>query len=125
MTARNGQQPIPPAVQAALEAALAKARELGYDVDSRDYGEGGLEGALVDEARRLPFQPDPGPITMTETGAAMLLVDAAGWGRPSAPLRQGDRRLLRAARAGHAERQVPLAGQDDDRRASHTQSKRR
>jgi len=78
MTARNGQQPIPPAVQAALEAALAKARELICDVDgvdSRDYGEGGLEGALVDEARRLPFQPDPGPITMTETGAAMLLVE--------------------------------------------------
>ena len=45
MTARNGRQPLPPAVQAALEAARARARELGYDVDSRDYGEGGLEGA--------------------------------------------------------------------------------
>ncbi len=33
MTAENGQQPLPPAVQAALDAALAKARELGYDVD--------------------------------------------------------------------------------------------
>ena len=75
MTARNGRQQLPPAVQAALDAALAKARELGYDVDSRDDGEDGLEGALVDEARRLPFQPDPGPITMTETGAAMLLVE--------------------------------------------------
>jgi putative DNA primase/helicase len=75
MTAVNGKQPLPPAVQAALEAALAKARELGYDVDSRGDGEDGLEGALVDEARQLPFQPDPGPITMTETGAAMLLVE--------------------------------------------------
>ena len=76
--AQNGSAPpaeaLPPAVQAALDGALAKPRELGYDEDSRDYGEGGLEGALVDEARRLPFQPDPGPITMTETGAAMLLV---------------------------------------------------
>ena len=45
MTARDGQQPLPPAVQAALEAARVCARELGYDVDSRGYGEGGLEGA--------------------------------------------------------------------------------
>jgi len=73
--AQNGSAPpaeaLPPAVQGALDAAPAKAREFGYDVD----GEDGLEGALVDEARRLPFQPDPGPITMTETGAAMLLVE--------------------------------------------------
>jgi len=83
--AQNGSAPpaeaLPPAAvdvlraaagQAALEAAPAKARERGYISDD---GEGGLEGALVDEARRLTFQPDPGPITMTETGAAMLLVE--------------------------------------------------
>ena len=75
MTAKNGRQQLSPEVQAALEEALAKARELGYIVDSSDDGEDGLEGALVDEARQLPFQPDPGPITMTETGAAMLLVE--------------------------------------------------
>ena len=45
MTARNGQQPITPAAQAALDEALAKIRKLVYDEDSRDYGEGGLEGA--------------------------------------------------------------------------------
>jgi putative DNA primase/helicase len=45
MTARNGQQPLPPAVQAALEAARACARELGYDVDSKGGGEDGPEGA--------------------------------------------------------------------------------
>jgi len=45
MTARNGQQPLPPAVQAALEEALATARELGYDVDSRGDGEDSPERA--------------------------------------------------------------------------------
>jgi len=74
--AQNGSAPpaeaLPPAVQGALDAAPAKARERGYISDD---GECGLEGALVDEARRLTFQPDPGPITTTETGAAMLLVE--------------------------------------------------
>jgi putative DNA primase/helicase len=71
--AQNGSAPpaeaLPPAAVEALRAAEGQGK-LGYDGD----GEDGLEGALVDEARRLPFQPDPGPITTTETGAAMLLV---------------------------------------------------
>ena len=49
MTARNGQQPIPPAVQAALEAALAKAREFGCDVDREDGREGATEGKPTDD----------------------------------------------------------------------------
>jgi len=36
MTARNGQQPLPPAAQAAWEEVLAKMREQGYIVDDED-----------------------------------------------------------------------------------------
>ena len=85
----NGRQPAD--IAAALDKVLELARSLGYDVDSRNYEDDGLTGALVEEARRLPFQPDPGPLTTTETGAAMLLVqnfsdclrytDGRGWMR--------------------------------------------